>query len=73
MNRAGRAIHIHFVMTSKIIYSAMALDSPLGIQSHSQVPEKFSLEGQKRGKLGMLSFSMAQGNSSERARRSRNP
>jgi hypothetical protein len=30
MNRAGRAVHVQFVMTAKIIYTAMAFEFPLG-------------------------------------------
>ena len=29
MTRAGRAIHVQFVMTAKMIYAALALDLPV--------------------------------------------
>jgi hypothetical protein len=28
MNRAGRTVHMQYVMTAKIIYTAMAIDPP---------------------------------------------
>jgi hypothetical protein len=48
MNRAGRAVHAQFVMSARIIYSAIALDLPMwAVKAIDKLLKGFLWKGQK--------------------------
>jgi hypothetical protein len=53
MNRAGRVVHIQFVMTARIIYTAMVLESPSWpYKAMAKLQRSFLWRGSKEAKGG---------------------
>jgi hypothetical protein len=58
MNKAGRVVQ--FVMTAKIIYTAIALDLPMwAIKAIERILKSFLWKDRKGGQWGTPSISMA--------------
>jgi hypothetical protein len=62
MNRAGRAVHAQFVMTAKVIYTAIAIDLPLwAVKAIEKILRGFLWKGRKEAKGGHCLVAWAKG------------
>jgi hypothetical protein len=72
MNRAGRAVYAQFIMSAKVIYTAITVDLPLwAVKAIEKILRGFVWKGRKEAKLrgGALSYGMCQSYSAEGTRR----